>query len=301
MTHCYNVHGVTIRVRSDSGSDVLRRISERLHSFQTELTAPPDLQFNFDEVTSIDTQAATAAGRRVYNLERGHACYDPGRDVMTADYDGNLRMICDILRSDTRYQVVAEEEAIRAASHILFTLPLIELLRRRGFYNLHAAGVCRKGNALLLAGSSGAGKSTLTLELTRRGWDYLSDDMVFLKSGGDDVLGFPEGIDYFADCKSKHHIRPELAFGSTALLHGAVQAVVFPRVAMTLQSVVEPISPTQAFLELVPNVLMTNQAVCEAHFRVLENLTRRAPAFRLHTGTDFDEAAQVLRELLESC
>jgi hypothetical protein len=301
VIRCYTVHGVTIRVTSDSGTGVQQRISQKLHSFQSETTGSPDLEFQFDEVAAIGANVPPPAGRRVYDLERGEACYFPVGDLLTADYEGNIRMICDIARGNTRYQMVPGEEAIRAATNILFTLPLIELLRRQGFYNLHAAGVCRNGNALLLAGSSGTGKSTLTLELTRRGWDYLADDMVFLKPGCDDVFGFPEGIDYFAGCKSKHHIRPELAFGSAALLRAAARALVFPHVAMTVKSCVEPITPTQAFLELAPNVLITKRTVCEEHFAVLERLTRSVPAFRLHTGTDFNEASQLLDGLLEAC
>ncbi len=41
----------------------------------------------------------------------------------------------------------------------------------------HAGAAARGGHAVLIAGPSGCGKSTLTLELCRRGWYFLSDDV----------------------------------------------------------------------------------------------------------------------------
>ena len=78
----------------------------------------------------------------------------------------------------------------------MFTLPFIETMKRRGLYNLHAAGLCKGERALLLPGSSGSGKSTLTLALLRAGWGFISDDMVFLKQGDSRVLAFPDEIDF---------------------------------------------------------------------------------------------------------
>jgi len=64
-------------------------------------------------------------------------------------------------------------------------------------------------------------------------------------------------------------------------------------------TVTEPMSPEAAFLQLAPNVLMTDRAACEAHFNVLAGLTARTPSFRLHTGTDLAEAARVIGDLFE--
>ena len=45
---------------------------------------------------------------------------------------------------------------------------------------LHAGAVSRNGTTLLIPGVSGAGKSTLTSWFISRGWDYLSDELVYL-------------------------------------------------------------------------------------------------------------------------
>ena len=59
---------------------------------------------------------------------------------------------------------------------------LLKLLRPRGFYSLHAAGlITPAGRGVLIVGRSGSGKSTLTVGLVRQGWQYLSDDAVLLR------------------------------------------------------------------------------------------------------------------------
>lgn len=63
----------------------------------------------------------------------------------------------------------------------VFTFALLELLRHRGLYHLHAAGVERGGAGVLLAGDTGSGKTTLTLLLARAGWRFLGDDAVLLR------------------------------------------------------------------------------------------------------------------------
>ena len=65
---------------------------------------------------------------------------------------------------------------------------LLKLLRPRGLYSLHAAGLVTKGGlGLLLVGPSGSGKSTLAIGLIRHGWHYLSDDAVLLRSQAEGV------------------------------------------------------------------------------------------------------------------
>ncbi len=60
----------------------------------------------------------------------------------------------------------------------------------RGGVALHAAALSRDGRAVLMPGRSGAGKSTLTMWLTRRGFNYLTDEAVFLAGETDRVEAF---------------------------------------------------------------------------------------------------------------
>ena len=87
----------------------------------------------------------------------------------------------------------------------------------------------RNGRGLIFPGSSGAGKTTLAIRLLQSGFDFLSDDMLFLDPSAESlrVLGFPDEIDVTGETlelmpqlqdipgfrripgSPKHQIRPE--------------------------------------------------------------------------------------------
>ncbi len=56
---------------------------------------------------------------------------------------------------------------------------------------LHAAAVAKGERAVIFAAPSGSGKSTLTAALVARGYEFLSDDIVALRSRDDAVVPFP--------------------------------------------------------------------------------------------------------------
>src|SRR3712207_4309751 len=100
-------------------------------------------------------------------------------------------------------QPAADAGSWRMRGDAVFTFSLLELLRHRGLFHLHAAGLTRDGRGILLAGNTGAGKSTLTVSLVRSGWDFLSDDAVLLRAhaGGVEALAIPD----------EFHLDPALA------------------------------------------------------------------------------------------
>ena len=55
---------------------------------------------------------------------------------------------------------------------------------------LHAAAVQCRGGCLLLPGQTGAGKTTLTAWLSHQGLDYLTDELVYIPLGTQDVQSF---------------------------------------------------------------------------------------------------------------
>lgn len=55
----------------------------------------------------------------------------------------------------------------------------------------HAAAVCNEHGAVVMSANWGHGKSTLSAEFAKRGWTYLSDDLVPLDCRSDCVLPFP--------------------------------------------------------------------------------------------------------------
>jgi hypothetical protein len=68
---------------------------------------------------------------------------------------------------------------------------LAPLLRRRGYYLIHAFSLSRHGRALLLSGPTGCGKTTSGLALLRAGWSYLGNDVALLQQRPDGVYALP--------------------------------------------------------------------------------------------------------------
>jgi hypothetical protein len=91
-----------------------------------------------------------------------------------------------------------------------------------------------------------------------------------------------------------HGVRISVAADDSSL--GA--ALVFPRVAPSERSALEPIGPAEALLELAPSVLLTEARSTQAHLDVLGQLARELPCYRLETGRDFDALPGLLRPLL---
>ncbi len=63
--------------------------------------------------------------------------------------------------------------------------------------HIHATTVCDGKDALMIVGASGSGKSTLALQLIRRGWWLVADDVSVVtcgEDGGLSVSALPEGI-----------------------------------------------------------------------------------------------------------
>jgi len=68
------------------------------------------------------------------------------------------------------------------------------LARVRSHYLAHAGAVARGGQGLVLAGEAGHGKTTLVLELARRGWDFLSDELAALDRADGRLHPFPRAL-----------------------------------------------------------------------------------------------------------
>jgi hypothetical protein len=68
-------------------------------------------------------------------------------------------------------------------------LPIVSIMR--GYEALHAGAVDSPWGAVAVAAPTGTGKTTLALELMRRGWPLLSDDVLALAATPHGVVAFP--------------------------------------------------------------------------------------------------------------
>jgi hypothetical protein len=316
----YLLHGVRIGVlAAGEGERAAAGVHARLAGLPLDGGPPWDVTFEIQAAGSHGFERPATA-RPVYDPPLGEVVYDDAADRLFIGYGPRLRVLCEPGRGRARASAAGmEEEDLWSLSHPLFTLPLVELLKRRGLYGLHAGGVCRGGRALLLPGTSGSGKSTLTLALARAGFELLGDDTLFLArrpAEAPRVLAFPDEFDltdqtvpFFPELAPllggparagwrKRQVRAERAYGTPVAWECAPAVLVFPRVAGVRMSELTPLSAGEALLELAPNVLLTEPRSSQAHLDALAELVAASECWRLATGTDLEEAARLVGGLL---
>ncbi len=307
-----------------SGSDaLLHAIHARLRYFPSAEGAP-DMRF---EYLTRAQGAAHGVSRPRGPCRRLSAKADTGLSVEYFPEGDQLYMscgeravaLCDVGEARVAISVAQPEaENLWIATHPIFVIALFELLKRRGYFNVHAAAVCLGRQTLLFAGHSTAGKSTLAVSLCRAGFGFMSDDYVFLKSHprGMTILGFPEELDLLDSTAamfpelhavpslekrrgwSKRQVRVEDYWDVPMVSEGEPAILMFPSVAGSRTSTIEPMAAQDAIAQLVGNVQYTQPSLAQAHLDLLGDLVRTSACFRLNTGRDLDVLPDRLRELV---
>jgi hypothetical protein len=260
-------------------------------------------------------------GRPFYEMPKGEACHFRETNEAYISFGDGVRALCNFQSGRVLLSTVeSSPRNLFIASHLVLTILLVEILKRRGWYSLHAAAFSENGKAILIPGTSGVGKSTLSVALLRAKFDYLTDDMVFLRRGPDGVMArglvedvdvsdqtirfFPE-LDFLlkspkTDGFPKKQVRAEEVYGTRVIAEAHPKAIILPRISGKETSVVTQIDSDEALLEIVPNVLLTEALACQGHLGVLAELVKQTACYRLDTGQDFDRIPVLLRGLL-SC
>lgn len=321
-TQDYGFHGLNLRVSSSAA--IATCLDSRFQMLPSNGECAETIFFDFESVSSTKGHRfgkPPGRAKPFYELQSGHASYFEAEDQLYLCYDDRVRVLCNPGSGSAYFSVLEPEtDNLWLASHLLFTICLVEILKRRGLYSVHAGGFSANGKCLLIPGTSGVGKSTLTIASLRANLDYMSDDMVFLigRPDGLRALAFPEEVDvsdqtagFFPELSfllrspkrsgwRKRQIHPIQIYGAKVAPEAKPTAVVIPRIAEAETSVVTRMDPDEALLEIVPNVLLTEASSCRAHLDALSKLVTTTPCYRLETGRDFDRLSVRFRELLES-
>jgi hypothetical protein len=317
----YRLFGMNLTV-SGTGS-VLETMHGRLRYFAEATDGCPDFRFDFltldqGEVHQIGRPAGP--GRSIGPPSEGafRLEYFPAEDRVYGTYEDRVRLLCEPATGRTCVSIAPpESENLWVATHPMFVIALFEFLKRRRYFNIHAAGLSVDDRAVLLAGHSGSGKTTLALVLCRAGFGFLSDDYVFLTrtSSGLTVLGFPEELDVRDDIATLvPEIAPQLQTPMRAgwvkrqihldgdwpvqLVREAAPALLlFPQVGHVTSSRIEPLDDRDAVAELVSNIQFTRPDSAQAHLDLIGDLVRTSVCYRLTTGRDFESLATTIRTL----
>lgn len=313
--NAYDLHGVGLEVRADSPA-VAAELELRLRAFRGP-AGPRPLRLEFLEGDGHALAPPTDASRPVYETPYGDVVYFPDTDTLWGDLHG-VRLRCDASSGVARLQC---ERGFRGrelylATHPLATIALMELLERRERYCLHAGCLALDGGGVLIAGPTGSGKSTLTLALVRAGLGFVSDDLVFLAHDGEHVeaLGFADAAGVTDTTAArfgleatprragfpKRLVRLEEAFGTVPVDRCDPRAIVFPRVVTDSPGTLEPLDAGEAYLRLVPDVLLTQPAGTQSHLRAISALLAQVRCYELKSGTDLGYTAELVRDALRT-
>ncbi|MCL4474398.1 MAG: hypothetical protein M1455_10780 [Actinobacteria bacterium] len=309
----YSVHGVITKVYADDHLLALA-VQDFLRSFRGQPGSAADIEF--------------------YLLTR-----EPGFELETGGQKGNSELLYDwnVLRYSRegriRYQevpgagsIVADPDAGLAVAfvdsdmaacswsiaHVIFFPMWAQLLKTRGVFPIHAAGLQRNGKGILFPGRSGCGKSTMSLHLLRNGYKLLGDDTVFVRKSekGAEMLFFPEEVDV---CSETVDLFPRLALarnmtedrwqpkarvnlnevGPDAVVESSdTHLIVFPVISADGETRYERIGPTEALAELILYAfLFMDPQTSKENFALLASLVQTTSCFRLHMGLDGSELA----------
>jgi hypothetical protein len=319
VSNLYDLHGLTVSVVSDDEA-VSAAIQRRLRRFPGP-AARLDPALEFCCATANDhAKTVTVGGRVVSEQGLGDiALYEDGRDRLTLELGESVALECEAGAGRARVTIRRAGAAVAwQVARPVLSLVLHEVLKRRGRgYPLHAAGLQGTAGTLVLAGASGCGKSTLTAALIGLGLGFLSDDTLLLTEDGVGVLAlaFPEdlglsrrSLELIPGLAAQAHLEergdwkvalPPESIAETAIVWRSRPTVlVFPAVAGTATSRLEPMDQGAALVALAPNVLPTERDSSQHHLDALALLVRQCDCYRLLTGLDPIGAAKQLARLV---
>jgi hypothetical protein len=199
---------------------------------------------------------------------------------------------------------------------------LLKLLRPRGIYSLHAAGLAnRDGGGLLLVGASGNGKSTLAIGLIRQGWRYLSDDAVLLRHGSQGVEALACRRSFYVDARRSADYS-DLSLGEEApdsnggrrrkvginesypeqyVPRCLPRVLIFPRIKRQDQSTLKPIDSVHALGLLLAQSApqLFDRGTMARHLELLKKLLQQTETYELDAGTDLYREPAKLADLIK--
>ncbi len=103
--------------------------------------------------------------------------------------DGGIVLVSDDGKS--LHLTLTAEAITKGAIEDMVMVGLAPLLRRRGYFLLHAAGVSKHGKGLIFVGQSHSGKTTTALNLVLSGWELLSNDVILVRQLAGEMLAYP--------------------------------------------------------------------------------------------------------------
>ena len=243
--------------------------------------------------------------------------YYEASDALFINHTGRVHVLCEAARGRVRVSLMEDTpDVIWLATHPLFTLPFLEVLKRWGRFGINAVGVRVNGVGVLFPAVEEALHAGIARALERAGFRVLGPGPVFLvrRPEGLRVLSFPKERDvsevtpFSPGALLRGHPRtageaPPAAWAEDApqespLLEVEPAFLLFPTRGSSPRTRVRPMSRDDALLELLPNVLVTEPVATQAHLNILSELVETSAAYRLEVGSSLEGLSEFLWRLV---
>ena len=204
----------------------------------------------------------------------------------------------------------------------MILLAMAPLLRRRGYFPLHAFAAAVGERALALVGDVGAGKTTAGLALLLRGARLVANDAPLVRLDGEDpvlhaypglISAYPDSIARFPRLArlltegQRFNGGEKISFPAGAIhpdpwrMWARPAALLFPAITPEADGCrLEHLSSAQALARLVAQSIESWDAeTIPAHVHALRRLVESAPAYRLILAPDITHLPDLLLPLAQ--
>lgn len=330
--YLFSLYGTQIRYVTASPR-LASPVNEFLSHFRQEVccsSMPLTLYFHaVNHQTDIPVTISSSARQLAVNMGVAGADYAEtdlpyevalDGELLIADFFNVGVLVVDSVQGRADGYLINPQMMPDSLIEYLFHLALIELLRRRGLYTIHATALEKNGKGVLIPGNSGRGKTTTFISLLRSGYRYLSDDHPLLRDAGThvDLLPFPikinvteQTVEFFPELRTApaqvlQPRFPKRAFHAEDVYPTSIgeccrpALVLFPHVIDAPHSHLELLPKSRALEMLLPQALLVyDSEVAKREFQVLAKLIQQVDSYRLHFGRDILELPQLITPLLE--
>lgn len=246
------------------------------------------------------------------------SCFREGSTLSFRSRDGS-GLEADIAAGRAWGTLTPDLAARRYVLADLLLAPLMEMLKHRGYYGLHAATLSRNGTGYLFPATAGQGKTTVALGLLKQRFQYVGDDKVLLREQDGEIaaLAFTRRFNIDPDIGDRYR---ELAFVAdleplplcekrpvdvSAVYPGSFVPRCRPGFVIHLQrtpgadSRIVPLSRSESFARLIrQTILAFDQRVAMRQLALFGRLLERADSYLLYNGDDLYGEPARLVELL---
>ncbi len=239
-----------------------------------------------------------------------------GGAVLLHFLDGALVEVPLVPHPAPRADGIVVPQAIRHGrlEDITFT-SLAPLLRRRGYYLVHAFAASKDGQCILIIGPTRSGKTTTGLALVLAGWELLANDIVLLEERKGEIYALPTpGIVHIRPPTLEllpqlraFLARPGAASSSYNLSGDAIgngrwgtpcpiSHLCFPFVEKRSHTTLHHQNRAVALARLMGESMdRWDEETLPHHATFLQKLVRQTTAYALHAGQDMAQLVQAMQ------